>query len=265
MQKSVVIFALAILTIALAGCNEVKDNINMDIYRELPKMPEDLFLIVREVTDGQYPDMCDITEEYYKRPEFYPRWEQHKKTFYDNHDYSVWGVYGYGAYPADISYALANVKKGDTIEFCTFFKTAWSIETYQGIELVPIEDEYWDVSLNPSIFMAMPTFPVFNKEWSKKIELKLTAKKDIPPNTYQLGFAVTSPSQSIEKEFKRQLLDMPIKQEYLKLCKLHLDDSKLLDENRCQELFEGRTNNYVNGAAWSIGKTIFNLEVVVIE
>lgn len=253
------------IALAIIGCNS-QANITTDNYLiNLPEKPSDFKIIQRDVYSGAFPDICRLEKEYYLQPEFYPNWENQKSFMYDNHDFTRWGVYGYGAYPAKSGIQVENLKAGEKITFCTFLKTSYGIETYQGIQIEPESNKYFNVVVDPSIMLLNPTFPEFNENWVKKITITIIAKQDIPIGTYNIGFDIVNPPKDIEKEFVWQVLDNELKlnSTYKQRCQKYLNNRNPDKEvnQECEDLFMLRQNKYVSGGTWDTG----NIFSAVIE
>lgn len=261
--KLLLVFGIVIvsgLTFAISAIlsNNLREiDYDSIIYSNLPSMPDNFIQIRRDVMTNAYPDLCQLGEEYYLQPDFYPTWERDKALFYTNHDYSRWGVHGYGSYPGEQGISIRNIGEGESFTICTFFKPSWGIETYQGVRLVAMENEYFDVKLDPSTMLLLPTYPYFNDDWVKKIKVEVTAKENVPQGEYKLGFNVARPNNDIEKEFTWKVLELET-----------MNDSKFIneckkDEEDCLNNYMLRQNKYVSGGQWEVGVDTFTLIVQV--
>lgn len=252
----VIILGLGFSVIAITTSRSVNTEL---LFKELPDKPNNYIVVRRDIQAGLTNYVCDVSEAYYLQPDFYPTWDRDKNAYYSGHDYKRWGVHGYGTYPAEVGSRVSNMRVGDTLTHCTFLRTSWGLETYQGLYLVPIENEYFDVKVDPSIFMLGRTFPVFEDDWVKKIVVTATAKKDIPAGRYELGFKVTAPPTDIESMFYRQVLEKNIEldTEYIKKC------STNPNVEDCELLYMLRQNKYVSGGQWQTGTRLFKLVIEV--
>ena len=123
----------------------------MNRFETIPEKPDDFDAYTREIWGGGLTDLCEISEEYWMQPEFYgSTWENAKQQFYTQPDYSMWGVYGQGNMPREISYTLTDFKEGDEFELCTFFHNGFGVWTYQGFKLISSKSEYFDVEITPN-------------------------------------------------------------------------------------------------------------------
>lgn len=230
----------------------------IDRFRQIPNPPDDLVAYRRDIERGQLVDLCDIPEEYWKRPEFYDAWDRVKPIFYDNPDYSTWGVYGYGVSPSEVGYSVENMKAGDSFEVCAFFMNGWGVWTYQGFRLIGTKDEYFLVEVTPNEFMLHPTFPVIEYEWIKKVTVKVTALQDIPIGEYHLGFDAVSPSPDFSRNMTKTVLKSHFenKEEYIEECVEFLNN-----RDQCNYLIDMRQKKYVDGGTYRPANRLFNIIV----
>lgn len=230
-------------------------------FEVIPEKPDDFDAYTREVWLGSLTDLCEIEDSYWNQPEFYgSSWKISKEHFYDNPDYSKWGVYGQGNIPKEISYTFSNLKKGDEFTLCSFFHNGFGIWTYQGFRLVPIENEYFDVELTPNELTTSPTFPIFIEGWAQKIKIKLTAKKNIPAGIYELGFDVTEPSGEYSREQVKDILKVGqySKNQFLEECNRFLKN-----EEKCEYLVNQREKKYVAGGAYKSAEPLLKIIAIV--
>ena len=136
---------------------------------------------------------------------------------------------------------------------------------YQGVQLTPVENEYFDVKLDPSIMLLEPTFPTISDDWVHKIQINVTAKKNVPVGKYKLGFIVETPSAEMQKEFIWQVLDreLQVNPEYKANCSQDVAERKISKD--CETIFLQRQNKYVSGGTWNIAELTYSIEVSVVE
>jgi len=256
MGKAITYFVMAAFLVSIASA------IDSSIFSELPDKPDDFWLVQREVYESEYPDLCNLDERYFRQPDFYPTWERNMKK-YENIDYGRWTIQGYGAYPADQFYLMSHAPKGATFTLCTFLHTAYSVETYQGMKLRPTDSEYWDIEITPDQLLLPPTSPEFKPGWARKIEIKITAKKDVPAGNYRMGFNIAEPDQETSKQYEWTMLSIPVKgeEEYAEKCVNNPDNRPKLDYEGCVKKFRERVNQYVTGGNWAIGRNTFSFGV----
>lgn len=169
------------------------------------RQPADFVQVKRDLEKGIFFGVCDLNESYYRNPEFYPGYAIYKTK---THDYSRWGVHGYGAYPGEIGYLSDGIKKDQSLNTCTYVHSAYNIETYQGLRIIPTSvDQRLYVQIDPNEFVLYPTFPKINQElpWARKINITITAKEDLSTGIYNISFAVTAPSARSQADFYREM------------------------------------------------------------
>lgn len=271
-KKYLFIIILTVIILSIIGYYGVKliPADNSVILSEIPDKPNDFDLIVREVSSSRLTNLCDLPEEYWKQPEFYPTWNDAKGKYYDAHDFTRWGVHGYGAFPARMGINVINLKAGEKIEVCTFLKSGYNIETYQGARLEPIEDEYFNIEIEPQLyseypnhFLLYPTFPKISEEWVTKVKLKITAKENIPVGNYSLGFDIKSPDDRFSEDIIWNIV-MNGKGDYDELYYLK-ECSKNYEIDYCEKLLKGREKMYVSGGGFKPQGNTYSFVVNVEE
>lgn len=208
-------------------------GIPSEIFKNIPPYTEDFGSFKVAMERGLITDLCNLSEAYWKQPEFYPNFELEPQTgsegvglkWFRSPPKGRWGIVGYGAYPSDIYVTIA---PGDTLAVCTFFHTSWGIETYQGIGLsasypaVSYEGgppsrilnmqntsevaNYFEVTITPAYTLLEPTFPIFSKDWTKKLEFKIRVKPGTPPGDYAIALELTKPPKDVEDAWIKQYL-----------------------------------------------------------
>jgi len=104
------------------------------IFDDLPSFPDDFFDIVKLIYEGKFVKFEDLADNYYLQPEFYVGWFGIYTNNYPENDPDMWAVEGYGFFPLikEIS-----VGRGQTFESNCYFRTAFGVETYQGLVIRP--------------------------------------------------------------------------------------------------------------------------------
>jgi hypothetical protein len=259
--KLVVVFIVGIvLTFGVYAILTTSSNEELNRFKAIPEKPKDFDAYTREVWSGGLTDLCEIKEAYWKQPEFYRNsWNIAKERFYTNPDYSKWGVYGQGNIPQKIGYDFTNLKVGDEFTLCTFFHNGFGIWTYQGFKLIMEENEYFDIKITPNELTTNPTFPVFEDGWTKKIQIKLKVKKEIPKGNYNFKMNVVEPTDEYARKETRRILELEInKEEYSKECLRFLKDKE-----KCTRLINLREKKYVNGGSYQTNQPLLDLFINV--
>jgi len=256
---TVVIIAGAIFAIYISLLPKAS---GIERYMRIPEKPNDFSAYSREIWGGEFVELCDLDGGYWKQPEFYgDSWKNAQEKFYDNPDYVMWGVYGQGSIPREIGYSFKNLKKGDEFKLCTFFHNGFGVWTYQGFKLIPFgENEYFKIEITPNEFITAPTFPVFEDEWTKKIEIKIIVKETPPKGDYIFRFNTQPPSRDFSREATKQVLKLEVDKElYYQDCLKYLKDT-----NRCEYLVNMREKKYVDGGNYqtNVSPLTINVEVL---
>jgi hypothetical protein len=197
---------------------EVPDRISYpiptEVFDALPPMPSDFGEIDYMLEKGRFFAIGKLGEEYYKQPEFYPRFEEFF-SYWTDPNLQTWGTNGYGTYPAD---QWTDVTPGTSFTAYTFFHTSWNIETWQGVKLVTVfptesSDEfhnklpasevgkYFDVEISPDVFLIDPTFPIFGYDWAHKVTVNVQVAPNTPPGQYVVGVSLVKPPAEYSEEW----------------------------------------------------------------
>lgn len=218
------------------------------IFSDLPLPHKNFLLIKRNFYDGQIKDFSKLSESVYKRPEFYPTWESSGIRWFTEHDYSRWGVRGWGIFPGLIDYSVRNIQTGDKLIFYTFLHSSWGIETWQGLRIIPVYNTtLFDAKISPDIVLLEPTFPKFYNNWTYIIEYNVTAKSRIPQGTYTFSIRMDSPSVTTNELWAWDVLDKYTNNEYSD----QINKCKQKIVSNCDTLIQLRQNKYISGALFS--------------
>ena len=221
----------------------------IDYMKNIPPKPVDWNLIMRELESG-YIDITELNHSYWSQPDFYPSWK-HAQQFYRNHDYSRWGVGGYGAYPGNPEIIFYKKTIGTWIEDCTLFKTGYGIETWQGVRLIAEDNEYFDVTLEPNEFLLEPTFPVFSKDWVRILTYRITIKKEPPKGEYKINIYQAKPSKEQSEIWFWEVLEKESTSEEQKMitrAKLQADKEGKPPQQFVDWITLERKNKYIDGS-----------------
>ena len=201
-------------------------GISLEIFKNIPPYAEDFGSTKVAMERGLITETCNMSEAYWKQPEFYPNFEREPNSgkigvglnWFRAPPKGRWGIVGYGAYPSDV---FVTISPGDTLSLCMFFHTSWGIETYQGLGFgasypaVSHENadpnsailntqnssevvNYFEVTITPGYALMEPTFPIFSKDWAKKLEFGIRAKPGTPPGSYAIALDVIKPPADVE-------------------------------------------------------------------
>jgi hypothetical protein len=225
MRRTLVLaVVIALAMILLSGCRqkmlteyegnpaERPEYLPEAMFKELPEMPADFYKVREMVRSGEIRNLNEIWPEYYLQPEWFPGFEESGVPLLQNPPEDRWGAFGLGSYPSDTS---ASLVVGETLALVFYMRSSYLVETYQGISLVPVfpkntalpegfamadgttsitqepsVSEYFDVEVSPSVFLIEPNFPIYSKQSTQKVEVRITAKETIPLGNYVVAIDV---------------------------------------------------------------------------
>ena len=192
-----------------------------EIFTELPSLPEDFYRYKYLSMTGRMDAemLCAITQDYYLQPEFY------RNNFvdvglrrYKEPSETHWTPEGYGNYPHQMEVLTS---PGESFTLCTFFHTAWGVESYQGFSIVPVypskasvegieqdvdseaSKRYISLTATPSEVLLEPAYLIFKEGWVQPIKLFVSVSNDAPPGIYAVGFDVGRASMESSSEWQR--------------------------------------------------------------
>jgi len=176
-----------------------------EAFVDLPLMPEDFGETIHLMQEGNFDAVAKgLGEEYFKQPEFLPKFEEIGLNYWTKHDTTRWGREGFGIYPSD---QTAVVSIGEEIELVAFVHTAYGVETFQGLSLYsffPEEENaagIFSVKIEQENILLGPSYPIMDGNWMQKIVIKIKAKENAIPGDYLIGFNAGSPEQDLSKEW----------------------------------------------------------------
>lgn len=237
--------------------------------QNIPK-PENFVQIKRDIQRGIFYSLENLSKDYYLQPDFYPSYKSNSNN--SQHDYTRWGVHGYGAYPGEVSYNIKNFKKDQYVNVYTFVKASENIETFQGIKFdfdiiygnkTKQNSSLFDIIIDPNTVMFTPTFPIRSEytigsrkyEWVYKLKVTIVAKVDIPTGIYEFKLNALPPDDNIQRLYYEDI--QKINQKWY-ICPENKDIK--CDNN----IIELRKKVYVNGGQFQADK-FFNIIINVGE
>ncbi len=248
-HKRAIVLALFSLLIIVVVTVVIYNQMSEQRGREYP-IPETFKYIQRDLARGSLVDICDLKPDVYTQPEFYPTWERTKDLAVPK---SRWGVTGFGAYPGEIGYTAKNMSTGDSFTACTFIRSGWAIQTYQGMHLeMDYNKELFNVIVTPNELLLSPTYPEYVKGWVNRVSIKVTAKQDIPAGSYTFSMTSSPPSLQKQREYYSYVMDIQNYPWYS--CGLFEKDC---DEN----VIEMRKRTYYNAGTFQAEK-FYNIELI---
>lgn len=162
----------------------------------------DEFERIKENFKSNYSAIISIPKEYYVRPEFY--YSQEIIDIFKNQ--AQQSMYGYGAYPGEVSYNVFDFKKGQHLDVYTFVHSAPGVNTYQGMRLLlrSPDDLLFETYVDPSDILLQP-INISSSEnpqnWTYIIKMTIVSREDIPKGKYEFKLDIESPSQEKRSEY----------------------------------------------------------------
>ncbi len=191
-----IIIGIIIISIAFFLSSGKSQEKNLDDNLEKAK---------KEFQSGNYSIIVDIPKDYYIRPEFYPNYNS------DERYGARKAIYGYGAYPADVTYIADNisVNASQGIEIYTLLFVSTGVYAYQGLGFIisSPNDELFETHIVPTNILLSPKYlgnsSNVSDDWVYKLKITVIAKKDIPIGEYIFKLQAGNPSPEKEAEYKK--------------------------------------------------------------
>jgi len=207
------------------------DNLPPDMFKRLPEFPKDFYQIRTLVRTGRITDFANLEERYWMQPEFFPNFEEIGVPLLSHPPENRWGAYGIAVYPADM---VSTIEQGKSLDTYFFIKSNYLVETYQGVNLIPIYPshtaiqsgfelpdgskevkqnssivkDYFDVKVEPNPFILEPNFPIYNINGTRKIKMTITVKENTPPGEYVVGLDTGTVPESYEQQWLKAYLNL---------------------------------------------------------
>jgi len=179
-----------------ANRNPIRKPIK-EAFVDLPLMPDDFAEKINSMRSENFNSIAlELSEAYYKQPEFLPKFGELGLHYWQAPDLKRWGREGFGVYPAEQQYSL---KAGGKVQIAAFVHAAYGIETFQGMQLYPFfpQDEnaalFFSITIEPKSILLGPTYPTVDGNWIQKVKIKINASNETPKGNYLVGFNATLP------------------------------------------------------------------------
>jgi hypothetical protein len=210
---------------------ERPDNLPPEMFSRLPQFPKDFYQIRTLVRTGRITDFGNLEDRYWMQPEFFPNFEEIGVPLLQHPPKDRWGAYGIAVYPAD---SVSTIEKGKRLDIFFFIKSNYLVETYQGVNLVPVFPDstsvqsgfqmpggakevkqdpektkgYFDIQVEPNPFILEPNFPIYNINGTRKVRITITAKEGTPPGNYIIGLDTDQVPNEYEQQWLKQYLNL---------------------------------------------------------
>lgn len=144
----------------------------------------------QDFQSGNYSKISNISKEYYTRTDFYPL------SFGKQN-----AIYGYGAYPGQVKVNATGFTVGNKFDVYTFIHSSPSVYSYQGMKLSiqSPDKDLFNVDVVPSDILLSPA-PLDN--WTYKIRMTISSKKDIPKGEYIFKLKAEDPSSEKDMMYR---------------------------------------------------------------
>lgn len=169
------------------------------VFEALPKPPKCFLSFVQLYHSQKFSDDFFFSPNFFLQPEFYPNFERDGLPYWQNPIATHWGAIGFGSYPFERS---LTAKPGETVRTRFFFHSGFGVRTFQGMRLGPefenASDEQWvKVELDSESkngFLLGPSYPKFDENWAKAIDVQLTVLPNAPPSTIRILLKTRAPT-----------------------------------------------------------------------
>lgn len=195
------------------GCPEgweskvvARDYLPSKIFCNRPEMPKDFGDIQTLYELGKITELEKIGPAYYDQPEFFPNFKTQTIEALNAFNPERFGVTIPETYPSakvfegvpkgEILHADFLVRSGPLGEKYIWLDTLliypaefnWARNLNKPIEYNPKDaDKYFEVDYNLHTFLLEPSFPVWPKDWTKKVDVNIKVKEDAPKGRYAIG------------------------------------------------------------------------------
>ncbi len=110
------------------------------------------------------------------------------------------GIIGLGFYPAEQKISTG----GQEIRTAVFLHASWLVQTYQGLKIkAEYDEEVFDVILEPENVVLAPAYPLFENNWTMKINIVVEQKKSIQKGSYDVKITLSAPDKEQSKAWAK--------------------------------------------------------------
>lgn len=198
----------------------LSESVVKGVFGKLPPIPEDFGIMKYLIMQNKWFDLDFFGPEYYEQPEFvFPNFAEGAVGRYLSPAIGEYTPIGWGAF---VSQMTADTFPGAEFYVTFFMFTAAGVQSYQGAQLIyfyptsaknaagevvvtqdpAVVSRYFDVTLpDEKVFLLPPTFPSFERGWSRKIRFNLKVHEDTPEGNYVLAIDLGNPPEEKAKEW----------------------------------------------------------------
>ncbi|MDO8537585.1 MAG: hypothetical protein Q7S21_01750 [archaeon] len=180
-------------------------NLPNAIFSELPPAPKCFQSIVNAFHEGKFFDETFFGKEFFLQPEFYPNFLQHGLKQWIEPDAERWNIIGFGFFP---SKANVSLKEKNKTTARIFVHSAYGIRTFQGMKIIAeladkTDEEFVSVSIKENEFVLEPSYPKFEKNWAKAVDVVIEKKKEFNKGI-EINLKIVSPSDEMQEVWAQE-------------------------------------------------------------
>ncbi|MDO8627449.1 MAG: hypothetical protein Q7K42_03210, partial [Candidatus Diapherotrites archaeon] len=180
-------------------------NLPTAIFSELPSVPKCFESIVSALHSNKFFDETFFGKEFFSQPEFYPNFLEHGLKQWIEPDAERWNVVGFGFFSSSKNVSL---KEKNKTTARIFVHSAYGIRTFQGMKIVPeladkADEEFVSVFVKEKEFVLEPSYPKFEKDWARAIDIVIEKKKEFNKGI-EINLRIVSPSQENQELWKEK-------------------------------------------------------------
>jgi len=192
------------------GCidlNRSSYNLPNAVFEALPPPPKCFVSIIQAYANGKFSDSGFFSKQFFSQPEFYSNFETQGLQYWENPVATHYGAIGYGSFPGSVS---LSAKQGETVETRFFFHSGFGVRSFQGMRLEPefenpADAQFVQVSLDEESqngFLLGPSFPKFDKDWAKAVEVKIIILPGAVQKTVKIFLKTRAPDSLLEEQWR---------------------------------------------------------------
>lgn len=176
------------------------------MYCNRPNLPDNFGDISLLFSTRKLSNISKLEPGYYDQPEFFPNFKTQVLPLLQDYTGDRFALTTPESYPSGTVYL--NASEGMTLTGTTLIRSGplgeryiwldakvyfpeifyWeqnrAYEQYQNAAAVA---DYFEIDITPNLILFEPAFPVWPKNWTKVVRIKVDIKEDTPPGRYAIG------------------------------------------------------------------------------
>ncbi len=171
------------------------------IFQNLPTPPTTFNEHLQVWKGGDTNALLQVPPETYLQPEFYPTFQETGLNAWINAPNPPAAAMGIMSIPAEQETTIP--PEETTIEAALYIGSAWGTTYYQGMGLrYTLEPKTpHTLTITPANILVGPTFPLFSKNWMKRIQIQGTITPTPGVKTYTLRLFPATPTVDLENQW----------------------------------------------------------------